>query len=314
MSDQAEALRTLATHIVARRSATGKAVAQIRASFSRVIAVTSGKGGVGKTNITVNLAIALARMGQRVLIFDADLGLANVDTVAGVEPVYTLQHALSNVCTLEEAVCDGPGGIKLISGGSGVLELVNLNEQRRRRIVRDLAKLEHLADWIFLDTGAGISRNVLSFVQAAAEVQVVTTPEPTAVCDAYATIKVACQRNSEVSFKLLVNMAASEREGMDVARNMAAVASEFLNTTVETLGIIPQDPALPRAVRLRRPVLLEAPKSPVSTRLTEIASFLLTGQQPIRRIGFADFVERLAGFLGVGTRRGEALVGAQHEL
>jgi flagellar biosynthesis protein FlhG len=192
--DQAHELRRLAA---GRRAA--DAPARV-AGDTRVIAITSGKGGVGKTSVTTNLAVTLARWGQQVIVLDCDLGTANVDVMLGMHPRYTLQHVLSRQRRLDEVMTTGPHGVRVISGGSGLHELANLSDSRREDLLATFAQLEGQADVLLLDTGAGISANVLRFVVAAGEALVVTTPEPTAVTDAYALIKVACQQARAGSF------------------------------------------------------------------------------------------------------------------
>ena len=185
-NDQAAGLRVLATQQRAQEAAPlGRS--------ARVLAITSGKGGVGKTSVTVNLAVVLARWGKRVIILDCDLGTANVDVMLGLHPRYSLQHVLSRQRRLDEVLVEGPHGIKVIPGGSGLQELANLSDSRREELLATFAELDSQADVLLLDTGAGISDNVLQFVLAAGEALVVTTPEPTAVTDAYALIKVASQ-------------------------------------------------------------------------------------------------------------------------
>src|SRR6185369_6115684 len=180
-----------------------------RTSQCRVIAVTSGKGGVGKTNITVNLALALSRKGLKVLLMDADMGLANVDVLFGIIPKHTLVSVLNGQKTLKEIIVEGPEGVRIVASGSGgVQELADLNESQRNKFLQALMELQHESDVILVDTGAGLHRNVLAFAIAAEEVLIVTTPEPTALMDAYGMMKVLHREKKDPVIRVLVNMAS----------------------------------------------------------------------------------------------------------
>ena len=293
-NDQAARLRMLATQ---RRAEDAAPIGRT----ARVLAVTSGKGGVGKTSVTVNLAVLLARWGKRVIILDCDLGTANVDVMLGLQSRYSLQHVLSRQRRLEEVLVPGPHGIQVIPGGSGLQELANLSDARREELVATFAELDSRADVLLLDTGAGISDNVLQFVLAAGEALVVTTPEPTAVTDAYALIKVASHvaslraaSNSGVTaassvgpgsmasgapdplrLRLVVNQAISESEARETAANIASVVRRFLGVTVEPYGSIPDDPSVARAIRGQAPVVDAFPRSAAARALERLAQRVL---------------------------------------
>ncbi len=183
-----------------------------KGSVVRVISVTSGKGGVGKTCCVVNLAISLAREGKRVLVFDADLGLCNLDVMLGLSPKYNINHVLRGEKQIEDVIVKGPEGIMVIPAASGISELTNLNAEQRLALTSSMEMLDKDVDIMIIDTGAGISNNVMFFNTAAQEIIVVVTPEPTSLTDAYALMKVLMKKHGEKSFKLLVNTARGEKE------------------------------------------------------------------------------------------------------
>jgi flagellar biosynthesis protein FlhG len=260
--DQAAKLRALAAQHVTR---------------AIVFAITSGKGGVGKSNVAVNLAIALSQAGKRVVLLDADLGLANADVLAGVEVRTNLAHVIARQRELKDVMIDAPGGFKLIGGASGIAKMADLSDGDRQRLIRALAELETLADVILVDTGAGISPSVLSFTRAADHVLVVTTPEPTAITDAYAAIKVLVRSPGEETspaidrrISLLVNQALSPQEASQVYDRVSKVARQFLGMTVFDAGYVPRDDAVLAAVRSRSPFVLSAPRSPAAQCMQQL--------------------------------------------
>ncbi len=248
---------------------------------ARVVAITSGKGGVGKTNFSSNLAITLAARGQRVILVDADLGLANVHVVLGIMPRFHLEHVMQGEKTLKEVLYPGPGGIHIIGGGSGLTELANLDEARRSQFIQSLSELDSLADVVLLDTGAGLSHNVMSFLCAVDEVIVVTTPEPTAITDAYATIKVLSQENPRAQQRLVINMAQSEADAQAVAQRLQGIARRFLNRDLDCLGYLPHDAAVSRAVRAQQPFTLFQPNTPAARAIVQIAARLGYDEPPV---------------------------------
>ncbi len=243
-------------------------------STSRLVAVTSGKGGVGKTNVAVNVAICLAARGHRVVLIDADLGLANADVLLDLNAQYNLSHVISGTKSIEQVLVDAPGGIRLILGTSGVGRLANLSEFERHNLVQSMAHLESLADIVVLDCAAGISRNVMTFAAAADFVIIVTTPEPTALTDAYATAKVLSRERFESSLGVVVNMATSSTEAQASANRLIDVARRFLKLEVANSGYILRDEHVAMAVRQRVPVVLKYPRSPASTCMAAVATKL----------------------------------------
>jgi len=233
-------------------------------SVVRVISVTSGKGGVGKTNCVVNLAISLARKGKRVLILDADLGLCNLDVMLGLSPKYNINHVLSGEKKIEDILVRGPEGIMVIPAASGIQELTSLTTEQRLALTSSIEGLDKDVDIMIIDTGAGISNNVMFFNTAAHEIIVVVTPEPTSLTDAYALMKVLMKKHGEKSFKILVNTARGEKEGKNIYSIISLVAARFLNVSLEYLGYVARDDKVSRAVLNQRAVVEMFPETPAS--------------------------------------------------
>ncbi|MDR1701287.1 MAG: MinD/ParA family protein [Sporomusaceae bacterium] len=296
MLDQAERLRQLTN------AQTGKdpfpfietdIFAAKEKKASRVIAITSGKGGAGKTNLAVNMALALANMGQKVLIIDADLGMANIEILLGASSKYSLLNLIEDGLTIDDIVVNGPYGIKYISGGSGVYQLANLSEEQLQKIIRHIGACDSWADFILVDTGAGISRNVINFLVAADEVIIVTTPEPTAIADAYAVMKVYAANRGNAPVKLVINRVIDYGEGEVVAEKLTQVASKFLKLRTTSLGNIYEDRNLIKSVKSQKPVLLLHP-STISVRCIEnIARRLLKLQGTSQPGGIKGFFAKL---------------------
>lgn len=262
----------------------------------RTIVVTSGKGGVGKTNISVNLALAFARRRVRTILFDADLGMANVDVILGVSPPHSLADVIRGEKRMEEVLFPIEERLSVVPGGSGIADLANLEGSQLAAFVQQLTDLEALADLILVDTGAGINRSVLDFVLAASEVVVVTTPEPTAITDAYGIIKMIDQRDPKTRVHLLVNMADDEAQAKVVAGKLIRIVKRFLSIEVRYLGFLDRDPNVGRSVLQQKPFLRAFPQSQVSRRLNMLAgSLLLPDQAPPAAAGghfFSRLIER----------------------
>jgi len=242
----------------------------------RIIAVTSGKGGVGKSNVVVNLGVALAQQGLKVLLIDADLGLANLDILLGLTPQYTIHDVLQLRKTLGEVLVEGPEGIKILPASSGIPDLAELDEYQKMFLLNELDNYSETIDVALIDTGAGISRNVLFFNIAALERVVVANNEPTSITDAYALIKVLATQHNERRFKLLVNGLSQPREAEAVYRTLLKVSERFLgrDISLEYLGYIPHDDAVPKAVLKQQPVLTLYPRARVSKSFTQMAQRL----------------------------------------
>lgn len=236
-----------------------------------VIAVASGKGGVGKTSLSANLALCLASEGKKVVLFDADMGLANLDVVMNVHSRYNLAHFLAGQKTIEDITVIGPCGVEIICGANGIETLADLTDFERQRLVRELDSISDNADALIIDTGAGIQKSIIGFCLSAQSTMVVTTPEPTAITDAYALIKVLASQGYQGRINLVVNMAANMEEGKKVYRQISSVASRFLKTAVYEGGVIIKDEVFSKAVRTRKPVVLSFPKSKAASSLIVMA-------------------------------------------
>lgn len=246
----------------------------------RIITVTSGKGGVGKTNLSVNLAIALSQLEQRVIIFDADLGMANVDVLLGLAPQLTLYDHLYRNVPIENILLPGPGGIKIIAGGSGFMELASLSNTQRSWLLKNIEKLNRLADFILIDTGAGISKDVLAFCAAANEVVMVITPEPTSLTDAYGLIKVLDKFKLHREIHLIVNQIHSQNESTSAVKRLKTVAAKYLFININFLGDIVYDQSVSRAVKSLQPFLLHNPNAKASVAVKKIAYTMLYKKEP----------------------------------
>jgi flagellar biosynthesis protein FlhG len=262
-------------------------------SSVRVIAVASGKGGVGKTNVTANLAVALARRGLRVWVLDADLGLANMDVVYGIRPTWTLEHVVRGERRLADVATHGPEGVRLVPGASGDAALTTLTPAEQLRVLEEVDALDGELDVLLIDVASGISSNVLYFAAAATETLVVTTPEPTAIADAYALVKVLATRWGRDSFPVLVNMAAQAADAEGAFDRLGSVARRFLGVRLESVGWVPYDEAVPRAVRAQTPVVLASPVAPATRAIVAVADRLVAGSQPGVTGGLQFFFRRL---------------------
>ena len=245
---------------------------------ARVISVTSGKGGVGKSNTSVNIALQFQRLGKRVIIFDADFGLANIEVMFGIIPKYNLGDLMFKGKELKEIITPGPEGVGFISGGSGIAKLVNLDKEQIKRLVGKLSELDELADVIIIDTGAGISSSVMEFLVASPETILVTTPEPASITDSYALLK-ALSMNEDYSpekckVKLIANRVGKKEEGQNLYEKLSAVSSRFLNIELEYLGAIPFDNNITKAVMTQEPVSLKYPGSVSSKCYEDIVNIL----------------------------------------
>jgi flagellar biosynthesis protein FlhG len=248
----------------------------------RVVSVTSGKGGVGKSNVVVNLGLALAQRGLKVLLIDADLGLGNLDILLGLTPRFTIQDVLSLGLDLAEVIVEGPGGLKILPASSGIPELANLDEFQKLFLLNEMDHYTADVDVVLIDTGAGISPNVIFFNIGAQERILVVNNQPPAIADAYALIKILVTQHGEKSFKLLVNGLAHCREGELVYHTLLRVTERFLGQglTLDYLGFIPHDDAVPKAVMRQQPILALYPQAPASRSFVKIAQTLWESPPP----------------------------------
>ncbi|WP_127580646.1 MinD/ParA family protein [Paenibacillus koleovorans] len=268
MSDQAQSLRNLVRHQQQETRTTG----------TRIITVTSGKGGVGKSNFTLNFALTLQAKGYKVLVFDADIGLANIDVLMGVSSKYSLYHLLKREKTIWEIIHKGYNDIEFIAGGSGFNDLIRLTEEEVDYFADQVNLLNGYVDYIIFDTGAGLSKETLKFIVAANETIVVTTPEPTSITDAYAIIKMVHSMDLDVKFKLVVNRVTDPREGKLTADKISMVAKKFLDLDIPTLGFVEDDISVSKAVKRQVPFTIAFPNSLASRSIGELAERFLAGE------------------------------------
>lgn len=262
MLDQADRLRQL----VGEKSSASHA--------PRIITITSGKGGVGKSNVVVNLALTLQRMGKKVMIFDADVGMGNDDVLMGFLPRFSVYDVIYKDMDIEEVLIEGPYGVKLLPGGSGVTKVEEFSEKQRERFINKLTKLEHL-DYILMDTGAGINRSVLGFIACCEELVVLTTPEPTSLTDAYSLLKAVKHFKLKDRAKVIINRAINEEEAEQTYRKFNNAVYNFLKIRLEYLGKVSEDRKLLMAVRQQKPFVISYPSCDAAKDIEKIASTLI---------------------------------------
>lgn len=259
----------------------------------RVLAVTSGKGGVGKSNVSVNLAIALANQNKSVLVLDADLGMANIDVLLGIRPQYDLQHVITGERTLDEVVMEGPGGIGIIPAASGVSRMVNLSQAEHAGLIRAFDEISRRVDYLIIDTAAGIGDSVVTFSKAAQDVLVVVCDEPASITDAYALIKVLKQDHGVKRFQVLANMVKDVEHGRRLYAKLAHVAENFLDISLGYIGSIPADERLRDAVRQQKAVIQSAPQSAAGVAFQALGTRICSlPRQPVSTGYLEFFVER----------------------
>lgn len=252
---------------------------------ARVIAVTSGKGGVGKSSVSVNLAVSFARMGKKVVILDADFGLANVEVMFGVIPKYNLSDLLYNGRELREILCEGPEGIRFISGGSGIANLADFDKEQVKRLINKMAELEKMTDIVIIDTGAGINPSVLEFLISSPETILVTTPEPTSITDSYALLKALSMtegfNSQNTAIKMIANRVSGQNEGKALYEKLSMVVSQFLSVEIDFLGAVSQDDYITKAIMKQKPVTEMYPNAVSSKQFEVIAKKLFGGVQEV---------------------------------
>ena len=264
---------------------------------ARVITITSGKGGVGKTNFTVNLALHLQKQDIKVVIVDADFGLANIEILLGATPKHSIHDVISKNISINEAITETDSGVKFISGGSGLSGLADLSGEQLEYVVENLARLDALADVVLIDTGAGISDSVLKFVMAASETIVICAPEPTSITDSYSLIKASKEKADEENlpgFKVIINRVEDKEEGSRIFRNLQRVSHKFLSIDLEFLGILPQDGNLVKAVKSQKPCIISFPHSVFSREIEKIGNKVMDIKTTKESLGMRGFVRRLA--------------------
>jgi flagellar biosynthesis protein FlhG len=263
MIDQANSLRRKVVSATQETETTVK-------KHTRVIAVTSGKGGVGKSNFSLNFALSLIQQNKKVLIFDVDLGLANIEVLLGFTPKETIVSMLEKDLSVWDVMQEGPNGLLFISGGNGFTSLFDMNDEVITRFLSKLSELHGHVDYIILDTGAGLSQENIRFILAADDVMLVTTPEPTAITDAYAVIKMIAAKDEGVDFKLIINRCVDEAEGQATADNLKMVSEKFLNKKYDLLGTVLNDDSVSKAVKMQVPFVLEYPQSVATQSINKI--------------------------------------------
>lgn len=291
-ADQAGTLRSMQDRLDNRKT-------ELNMPATRVLSVTSGKGGVGKTAVVSNVAVTLAKLGKKVLIIDADLGLANIDVVLGLAPTYNLNHFFNGERTLEEVMVEGPYGLKILPAGSGVQQYTRLDGQLKMRLIESLDALEEQFDVVLIDTEAGISDNVTYFNVAAQDILVVTTPEPTAITDAYALMKLLSTQYHQKRFLLAVNSVQEPDEGLDVFEKLTMVSGRYLDISLDYLGCIPFDRKMHESVREQTVMVDLMPDNKVAKAFVELAENLVDTPMQNQAQGTLQFFWKQ--FLGVGS-------------
>tara|TARA_B110000014_G_C19986740_1_gene510993 strand:- start:40 stop:882 length:843 start_codon:yes stop_codon:yes gene_type:complete len=260
----------------------------------KVIAISGGKGGVGKTNVTLNTAVALGRQGKRVVVLDADLGLANVDVMLGLRVHKNLSHVLSGECDLDDIMLEGPAGIKIIPATSGSQSMVDLKAAEHAGLIRAFSEMQSKFDVLIVDTAAGISDMVLSFTRAAQDVVLVVCDEPTSITDCYALIKLLSKEHGVYRFKVVANMIRNEKEGQQLFNKLVTVADRFLDVTLELVCVIPFDENIRRSVRKQQVIVEAYPDSPASIAFNGFASKINHWPIPMQASGHLEFfIEQL---------------------
>ncbi len=260
---------------------------------ARIISVTSGKGGVGKTSLSVNLAAHLSKQGTKILLIDADLGLSNVEIMLGVTPSYTLKDVIKHGKDIEDVIINGPYNLDFISGGNGFLELAELSEIEREEILIKIHKLEELYDIIIIDTGAGISKNVTAFLTISDEIIVITTSEPTALTDAYSIMKVISEEKLKQKIGLIINRVKTKSEFQQASNILISTAKKFLGEKIKSLGYVYEDPNVRKTIYKKTPFVIYYPDSKASDCIIDIVANLKLKEKPEKKISMMDKFMRL---------------------
>ncbi len=278
--DQAQSLRNL----MANKKNTGL----------KVISVTGAKGGVGKSSLALNFAISLSRNGKNVLVVDMDLGLANIDVMLGIKTRYDLLSVIRDRRDIREVIEEGQYGVKFVSGGSGMVELLKMNMRQLNFVLSNLLKLNDIVDILIFDTGAGINDNIIRLICASHETLLITTPEPTAIMDAYALVKVVSRQEIKPNIRLLLNKAENEKEARAASAGFISIAKKYTDIKIDELGYILRDESMVKAVKMQVPLLVSFPKCQAALNIEQITGRYLMNPEKIRT-GFAGFWEKLFG-------------------
>lgn len=262
--------------------------------YIKVIAVSGGKGGVGKTNVSLNTAISLAKLGKRVLVLDADLGLANVDVMLGLRVKRNLSHVLSGECDLDDIIIQGPAGINIIPATSGTQSMVDLTPAEHAGLIRAFSDMQTKFDILIVDTAAGISEMVLSFCRASQDVLLVVCDEPTSITDCYALMKLLSRDHGLFKFKVVANMVRTPNEGKNLFAKLAKVTDRFLDVTLELVAVIPYDENIRKSVRKQQAIVEAYPNSPASISIQGLAKNIISWPVPQQASGHLEFfIEQL---------------------
>lgn len=301
LRDQAEKLRQL----ILNKSNSGKKENHIkdnRINYTQVITVTSGKGGVGKTNFSINLALSLCKLGYKVAVLDADIGFANIDVILGIMPRYTLVDVIRENKDILEIMENGPYGLKIIAGGSGLDDIMNLDVNKLNLLTNQLVKLEELMDFVIIDTGAGISKAVINFVSASDEVILITTTEPTSLTDGYAMLKVINKHIKKENIKLVVNRVKNEKEYLEVFTKLNRACKKFLDINLESLGYLYDSKTVVNSVKIQKPFIISDPKSVISKKINSIALSLIENKKENETInnGFRNLFNNIKSLMNRG--------------
>ena len=291
MQDQASKLRNMT-----QKKSPGNKVA-----LSRVLAVTSGKGGVGKSNISTNIALAMVQFGKRVLLIDFDLGLANIDILFGIYPQFSLKDVLNGKMALNDIIIEGPEGLMIIPASSGVENMVNLSYSQKERLIKEISLLKDEIDLVIVDTGSGIYSDVVRMLIAANEIVIIVTPEPTSITDAYAVIKVVSRYKKNPRIKLIINMCKNITDAKNTGKKIKEASKRFLDVDIRDIWSVPFDYHVENSVRLQKPFLIQFPDSVVSSNIRKIAGNILSMQSGMQDqdkiVGIDNFFQNLMGTL-----------------
>ncbi len=297
MKDQANKLREMAINL--KNQIEAEIGRENR--LTRVIVISSGKGGVGKSTLALNLSLELSSLGKKVILMDGDLGMANIDIMLGLVPQYNLYHFIRDQKSLKDIIINGPSGLKIIPGGSGINELANLGDEELNRILREMGRLDGEYDFMIIDTGAGISNNVIRFLLAADDVIILTTPDPTSLTDAYGIVKSITMIGYSGDIYLVVNRVSKESEGILVAQKFKVVSQKFLELDIKILGYILQDPQVELGIRRQEAFIQLFPKTIAAKNIMSIAGKLIDDeadahQTETRTGGIRGFIKKFTGY------------------